>query len=200
MRHLARWWAVLVLLAGAFAAEWLRRPSLVWVAGACLVTGAALAALSPWSNWRRRSLVAALIGLALGLVAAHWQLRTVETAAAWETKRAETVESASAILSRSLKHAYRAVQQLAAAGAEVTDTDREAAFRQLGRALAIWGPEMGVAVLDPTTDIPWAWAGRHRLPPTASGDSIAVRTTGYYVVLEARRHSRGGRVAVASVC
>src|SRR5262249_1603521 len=34
---------------------------------------------------------------------------------------------------------------------------------------------------------------------SAAGDSIAVRATGYYVVLEARRHSPGGRVAVASV-
>src|SRR6266498_2250020 len=46
---------------------------------------------------------------------------------------------------------------------------------------------MGIALLDSATDVPWAWAGHHRLPPTADGDSIGVRTTGYYVVLEARR-------------
>jgi two-component system nitrogen regulation sensor histidine kinase NtrY len=178
------------------AAEWLRRPSLGWVAAASLMAALAAAALSPWSNWRRVCLVIALTGLALGLGVAHWQLRTVETA--WEAKRAATVESASTDLRRSLRRAYRAVQQIAEAGAEAADADRETAFRRLERAIPFWGPEVGLAVLDPATDVPWAWAGHHRLPPTAMGDSIAVRTTGYYVVLEARRHSRGGRVAVAS--
>ena len=47
--------------------------------------------------------------------------------------------------------------------------------------------------------MPWAWAGRHRLPPVAEGDSIGSRATGYYVVLEARRHTADGRTAVAGV-
>jgi two-component system nitrogen regulation sensor histidine kinase NtrY len=178
------------------AAEWLRRPSLGWVAAACVLAAVAARALSPWSNWRRLALVVALTGLALVLVVGHWQLRTVETD--WDAKRAATVESASADLKKSLKRAYRTVQEVAAAGVQAADADRESAFRQLERALPIWGPEVGIAVLDPTTDVPWAWAGHHRLAPMASGDSIAVRTTGYYVVLEARRHSRGGRVVVAS--
>ena len=55
---------------------------------------------------------------------------------------------------------------------------------------------MSVALLDPEGDA-WAWAGRHRLPPAAEGDSIGSRATGYYVVLEARRHSADGRTAVA---
>jgi hypothetical protein len=57
---------------------------------------------------------------------------------------------------------------------------------------------MSVVILDPG-GLPWAWAGRHRLPPVAQGASIGSRTTGYYVVLEARRHTAGGRVAVAGV-
>jgi two-component system nitrogen regulation sensor histidine kinase NtrY len=197
VRHLARWWAPLVLLACAAAAEWLRQPSPLWVLGAVLAGIGAAAALRPWSSWRRRSLVAALVGLGFGLGAAHWQLRTVETA--WEAKRSATVESASRELRRSLRRAYRAVRGLAAAAAEPVDTNRETGFRQLAQAVPIWGPEMGIALLDSATDAPWAWAGHHRLPPTADGDSIGVRTTGYYVVLEARRHSRAGRVAVASV-
>ena len=53
-------------------------------------------------------------------------------------------------------------------------------------------------LFDPEGD-PWAWAGRHRLPPVAEGDSLGARATGYYVVLEARRHSADGRTAVAGV-
>jgi two-component system nitrogen regulation sensor histidine kinase NtrY len=197
VRHLARWWAVLVLLLGGVAAEWLRRPSIVWVAVAGLVGAAAFIALRPWYGWRRLALAVAVAGLVVGLAAAHWRLRTVETA--WEGKRGAMVESASTALRRSLHRAYRAVQRLALAGAEAADTNRETAFRRLAQALPAFGPEMGLTVLDPSTDVAWAWAGHHRLPPSGVGDSIAVRTTGYYVVLEARRHSRGGRVAVASV-
>ena len=57
---------------------------------------------------------------------------------------------------------------------------------------------MSVVILD-ADGLPWAWAGRHRLPPAAQGDSIGSRATGYYVVLEARRHTADGRVAVAGV-
>ena len=57
---------------------------------------------------------------------------------------------------------------------------------------------MSVVVFESAGD-PWAWAGRHRLPPRSEGDSIAARASGYYVVLEARRHSPDGRTAVATV-
>ena len=73
-----------------------------------------------------------------------------------------------------------------------------------GAALA-WGTYVGGSGADTlstfavdATGAPWAWAGRHRLAPEALGDSIDARTSGYYVVLETRRHS-AGRVVVASV-
>jgi len=186
-----------VLLTGAVAAEWLRQPSVSWVIAAAVAGLAALLALRPFTEVRRRALAAALAGLVFGLVAAHLQLRRVETA--WDGKRAAMVESGSTALKRSLHRAYGSVQRLAAAGADAADSDRETAFRRLARAMPLFGPETGLTVIDPDSGAPWAWAGNHRLQPTANGDSIAVRTTGYYVVLEARRHSRGGRVAVASV-
>jgi hypothetical protein len=196
VRHLARWWAVLVLVVGAAAAEWLRQPSAAWAAAAWLAAATAIAALQPWSGWRRRGLAVALGALVAGLTIANLRLRAVETA--WDKQRAATVESASAALARSLHLAYRAVNRLAADGAAASGGPRDAAFGRLARAVPVFGPEMGVAVLD-STGAPWAWAGGHRLPPTATGDSIAVRMTGYYVVLEARRHSANGKVAVASV-
>jgi signal transduction histidine kinase len=68
----------------------------------------------------------------------------------------------------------------------------------LDRLVPAAGPEMSVVVFD-REGHPWAWAGRHRLPPSSEGDSIASRASGYYVVLEARRHSGDGRSAVAGV-
>jgi len=196
VRHLARWWAVLVLVVGTAAAEWLRQPSAAWIAAAWLAGAGAVAALRPWSGLRRRGLMLAIGALLAGLTVAHLRLHAVETS--WDKERATIVRSASSALGRSLELAYGAVDRLAADGAAAADGERDAAFRRLARAVPRFGPEMGVAVLD-SNDVPWAWAGEHRLPPTATGDSVAVRTTGYYVVLEARRHSPQGRVAVASV-
>ena len=58
--------------------------------------------------------------------------------------------------------------------------------------------EIGVAVLD-SNDIPYAWAGRFRIPPQAAGDFLQVRSNTFYVVLETRRELEGGRTAVASL-
>ncbi|HEU4588938.1 MAG TPA: ATP-binding protein [Gemmatimonadales bacterium] len=196
MRHFARWWMVLVLLAGAVAAEWLRHPAPSWVVLAWVAGAAAAAALYPWRGWRRPALLAALASLAVGLTAAQLRLRAVETD--WPGERERMVESASNALSRNLHAAYHHVNRLAAEAALAADGDRETAFRRLARAVSSRGPETGVAIIG-AGDVPWAWAGQHRLTPLASGDSIQVRSTGYYVVLEARRHSSGGRVAVASV-
>ena len=87
---------------------------------------------------------------------------------------------------------------MAQAAAADAGVDREAAFQILERLVPPRGPEMSVVVLD-AEGRPWAWAGRHRLPPLARGDSIGSRATGYYVELEARRHTLDGRTAVAGV-
>ena len=116
MRYLARWWAVLVLLAGALSPRNGWPASLVWGGRRLPRDRCSPGGAESLVQLAASVLVAALIGLALGLVAAHWQLRTVETAAAWETKRAETVGVASAIRAGVSDARYRAVQQLAAAG------------------------------------------------------------------------------------
>ncbi len=197
MRHFARWWAVLLLILGIVAAEWLRHPSPFWVGLGWIAGAAAAAALRPWRGIRRTALAAAIGALAAGITVAHARLRSVEHN--WKAEREAMVESASRSLARELHAAYHAVDRLAAtAAASTADGDREAAFGRLRRALPSSGPEMGVAVVG-ENDIPWAWAGQHRLAPISEGDSIQVRATGYYVVLEARRHSAAHRVAVASV-
>ncbi|HEX5387950.1 MAG TPA: ATP-binding protein [Gemmatimonadales bacterium] len=196
MRHLARWWMVLVLLDGLVAVEWLRRPAPLWVALAWLGGGLAALAVRPWRGWRRPAVALALAALALGLTAAQAQLRTIETD--WTAEREHLVKVASSTLNDQLHAAYHAVAHLAEEGAAAADGDRETAFRRLGRAVPTQGPEMGVTIVG-RAGLPWAWAGRQRLDPLARGDSVAVRTTGYYVVLEARRQSPSGRIAVASL-
>ena len=196
MSHRALSWVVVVVSAGAAAAEWLRGPAWLWVAAVALAAALSVALLWPLTGWRRRGLAAALAGLVLALAVAQWRLAAIEHH--WPEQRKRRVDAASQRLAGDLHAAYHRAERLAAAAAAAAADGREGAFATLDRLVPSSGPEMSIVVLD-AQDRPWAWAGRHRLPPAARGDSIGSRATGYYVELEARRHTRDGRVAVAGV-
>src|SRR2546427_13203929 len=53
LSHLGRWWVVVVLAAGAAAAEWLRHPSVAWAAVAFLALAAGLPVPAPPAGWGR---------------------------------------------------------------------------------------------------------------------------------------------------
>ncbi len=186
----------MVLAAGVAAGEWLRRPSAIWAVAGALATVAALVTLVPLHGYRRGAVATALAGLGLALGAAQWQLHSIERH--WPAQRRHRIDAAYRSLGGDLHSAFRRAERLAAAAAATAQTDREIAFDVLGRLVPESGPEMSVAVLDEKGQ-PWAWAGRHRLAPRAEGDSVGARATGYYVELEARRHTPAGGVAVASV-
>jgi signal transduction histidine kinase len=184
------------LASGVAAAEWLRRPSLVWLVIAALAAACTLAALRPYRGWRRPGLAAVLAALIATIAVTQARLTAIETR--WAEQRERRVEAASERLAGDLRAALHRADQLAASALAVPGDDRATALRALDRLVAGGGAELSVVVLDPEGD-PWAWAGRHRLPPSAEGDSIGARATGYYVVLEARRHSEDGRTAVGGV-
>jgi signal transduction histidine kinase len=187
---------VVVLAAGGAAAEWLRQPSprWVWIAWVCALAG--VAALWPLVGWRRRVLAFLLLSLAASVTFAERQLKAIETQ--WAREREARVTAASQHLAGDLHSALHRAERLAEAAIASSPDNRAAALQVLDRLVPAAGPEMSVVVFDPQGH-PWAWAGRHRLPPRAEGDSIASRASGYYVVLEARRHSEDGRSAVAGV-
>jgi signal transduction histidine kinase len=182
--------------AGVAAAEWLRRPSLPWVAAGALAVAGCLVALFPYTGWRRRGLAATLVGLIVTIAVTQARLTAIETN--WAEQRERRVQVASERLSGDLHAALHRADRLAQSALAAPQDDRAAALRLLQRLVPTRGAEMGVTLFDPEGDV-WAWAGRHRLPPAAEGDSIGSRATGYYVVLEARRHSAEGRTAVAGV-
>jgi signal transduction histidine kinase len=187
---------VVVLAAAGAAAEWLRRPGWAWVAVAGLALVASLWLLRTLARWRWRALATGLVLLVLALASAEWQLSAIERD--WPRQRQRRVTAASERLAGDLHAAYHRAERLAQAAAADAGVDREAAFQILERLVPPRGPEMSIVVLD-ANGLPWAWAGRHRLPPLARGDSIGSRATGYYVELEARRHTQDGRTAVAGV-
>ncbi len=186
---------VVVAAAGA-AAEWLRQPApvWVWVGWICVLTAAA--SLYPFQGWRRRALMAVLLAQTFALTVTQHQLTSIEIR--WTEEREGRVTAASRRLAGDLRSVLHRAERLAEAAASMPATDRAAALQTLSRLIPGGGPEMSAVVFDERGD-PWAWAGRHRLPPRSEGDSITSRASGYYVVLEARRHSHDGRAAVATV-
>jgi signal transduction histidine kinase len=166
----------------------------VWIAWASFAAG--IVTLWPLAGWRRRALLSLLFGLAVSLTISHRQLRAIENR--WTQEREERVTAASRRLAGDLHSALHRAEHLAEAAIASPSDNRAGALQVLDRLVPSAGPEMSVVTFD-RQGIPWAWAGRHRLPPRSEGDSIAVRSSGYYVVLEARRHSGDGRSAVAGV-
>ncbi len=152
--------------------------------------------LYPFEGWRRRALAATLFGLALSLTLAQQQLTAIERR--WPEKREDRVTAASLRLEGDLRSVLHRADRLAESAVKTSLDDRAASLEALERLVPAGGPEMSVVIFDPQGE-PWAWAGRHRLPPQSEGDSIASRASGYYVVLEARRHSPEGMTAVATV-
>jgi signal transduction histidine kinase len=185
-----------VLAAAGAAAEWLRRPGWTWVGLVAVALCASVLLLRSIAPWRCYGLTAVLTLLALAMTAAQWQLSAIEHD--WPRQRQERITAASERLSGDLHDAFRRAERLAQSAAAEAGDDREAAFQILQRLVPSRSPEMSVVMLD-RDGLPWAWAGRHRLPPMANGDSIGSRATGYYVELEARRHTDDGRTAVAGV-
>lgn len=196
VRHRELGWLVVVLAAVIATAEWLHAPTTSWAVAAALLAGLAGAVSLVRSRRAPAVLLAAtLLLLAVTLLVAARQLYLNETD--WPAQREARITAYGDRVGGELRSALRATSRLADRGVEAATRSQDRAFEELAAAVPRAGVELGVAILD-SSGAPWAWAGRHRLAPEAVGDSIDARTSGYYVVLETRRHS-AGRVVVASV-
>ena len=175
------------------AGEWLRSPSLA-LAGAALVL-ALLTALLLRRSW----LLLPLGATALLLASGQWNLgRLQDDWSGPRGEREERIQRASGRLNAELTEARLLADSLARRALVIGGFPREAGFEAAAR-LGRSGPlEAGLVVFEPS-GAPRIWAGRIRLPPSPSGDSVDVRLTPYYAVLEVRRHDATGRTALGAV-
>jgi hypothetical protein len=197
------WYAILGLAA---AAEWLRTPSTLWLLVVAALLLAGLVDLFRWSRplsaggaesaWLELLPPAAGAGLAVTMLLAHRAIGPVGRD--WPAERERRVNLAFQRLHGELPAALHLADTLSARAVTWAEGDRARAFAALDAALPRNQAEMAVVILD-STGVPWAWAGRQRLAPEADGDSIAARFSQFYAVLESRRHSASGRVALSTV-
>ncbi len=191
--------AVLAGIVGVLAtAEWLRSGgtpawAVVTVVAGLAAIGLAVARRDRWPGVVAAGaalLVAALVGRAA------LEIRAIECC--WAGLRERRVAAASRALGEALGRAVTDARRLADRGAAAAALERRAAFAALAAAARGRGPERGVVVLG-ADGVPWAWAGRHRRVPAADTAELRARITPFYVVLEARRQTAVGGVAVGSV-
>ena len=138
--------------------------------------------------WRRLLTGACLVALPAELAYQQLQLRAIEQQ--WPAVRETAIRRASARLAGELHAALVRADRLAEAGASAAGEDRRTAFAQLHASLPRGGDESGVVILEPD-GAPWAWAGRHRLMPVISADSLAIGSDGWHLELQVRRHGDG---------
>lgn len=191
------WWTtrrgMLPILALALVgAEWLRTPATGWVIAAIALTVVAAALL----RLRHPVLLAVMAALSVVLIVAQREL--VKVGSEWPAERERRLTAAFQRLQGELRGALRTADQLAADAIAAAGGNQAAAFAALSDRLPRDGAETAVVILQ-STGVPWAWAGRHRLPPTVEGDSLSARFSSFYATLESRRHGPDGRVAVASI-
>lgn len=194
MSHGNRAWIVVGVAAAMAGAEWLHSPVPFWAWGVTL--GAAAGALLALRDGRRGVLPAVLLA-ALATLLVVTQRRVERINNSWPAEREARIVEYGERVGGKLRHALATTTALAERGARVAHAPTPRAFAALADALPDPELETAVAVLD-SVGAPIAWAGRHRLAPNAVGDSIAARSSGYYVILETRRHV-GDRTVVASV-
>jgi two-component system nitrogen regulation sensor histidine kinase NtrY len=197
--HPVRWWRFLLGATALSGTEWLHAYERPWAWAAGIGALATIALLLPAREWSRRALILALVLLAVVIPLTQRSLDRIDHD--WEGVRGERealVKAAGDRLGGDLRSAFQLTQELADVGAAAAERDRDAAFRILAQATRSQRLESGIAILE-ADGTPWAWAGSHRLPPRAEGDSITSASSQYYVTLESRRHSGRGRIAVANV-
>ncbi len=181
------------------AAEWLRADGAPgWAVLAVMAAVVATVAAVVSRPRRTVDVAAAVAALVVGGVVGRAALEIREIECCWPALRERRLTAASEALGARLERAVRDARRLANAGVDAATLERREAFAALARAPSARGAEQGVAVLAPGGE-PWVWAGRHRAVPAADSAELSARITPFYVVLEARRQTPAGGVAVGSV-
>ncbi len=186
------WLGWLGVGAGAIGAgEWLVSPS-IWAIG--LVVAGATVAL--WPRIRIPTGPAFLMALLaitpvvdLGLVAVARRSDPLF--------RGRATRAAEVTVVRALDAARHRLTLLASRAAALDPSTPEKLFDDLQRAVPELDPETGLALTSPS-GLPEVWGGRHRVTGDWSKSGLEFISTGYYAVLEVRRHRPGGGMAVAS--
>ncbi len=172
------------------AGEWLRAPS----RGLALVAiGLALVTLV---LKRRGYLVLPLALLAIALAVGERRLERL--VGHWPEEREARIQAASGRLANDLRDARLLADTLARHALDAASLPREAGFGSVAGLVRGAPLESGVVLFE-ADGVPRVWGGRFRLLPSAAGDSVNVRLTPYYAVLEVRRHDASGRAGLGAV-
>lgn len=176
-------------------ASWLQQPGPAPAVGA-LAGVALLTAFRPTgAAWRTRAALGLAFGMLVALSVAEIRRRAL---VASRSSNGVGLADAGRRLQAALDAAALRLGSAATTAVQVDVSSGERAFARLGAIRDLAGSSVAIAILD-SDGRPVVWAGRFLASPAASGDSLSVVRTPFYVVLEARRQRSDGGTAVAAI-
>lgn len=188
-------WLVLLLAGYLLLAEWIREPRL-GLAVAAVLAWLAAAVVLPRRRGAGLLLTAALIGQAALLGFSHVAIERITRS--WPEVRESQITQAAEEWLRQIKASRASIGRVLDEAVQAEGLPRDRALGRLARAVDAAAVETGVVIVE-ADGTPFAWAGRHRLPPESQGDSIDFRRAPYYAVLEGRRELPNQRTAIVSL-
>lgn len=193
----SRWWFAATLSVPAAIAEWARTPTAAWAVATAVL--ALFAAPGVWLGRPGRAARVVVVLLLLAAIVVPFQQRNISRLAShWPAERERRIEAASERLEGDLRADLFRIGQITEQVRGLAHLDDEELFHALAGIVPPGGVETGVALFRSDGSLR-AWAGRHRIPPVALGDSLGVRFSPYFQIFETRLILADGSVVVASL-
>ncbi len=190
------WWVGGGVLVAAAIAEWMRVPEARWVGVAWIGGLVVIGAWWPWRTIFSRLLVISTLALVGAMTVREVRVRRI--AHSWGAEAERLTLAAADQSRRDLQRTLALVNQLAREALAASSNNTEATFTALRGLVPRGGEEVGLAILNSDGTLK-AWAGRHRVSPVFGSDSLRVRQTPFFTVLERETKGPNGRTAIASL-
>ena len=194
------WLAAVVALVLA-AGEWLRAPGpwpVVFASGGAIaIAGMVILGRDP-DGARWSALLTAWLAAALALALGATEVHRASLRRDWSVEESRLATRAEQQTLHGLDALGDRLTQLVGEAVRLGPMPPERGFDAMAALIPRNGPDIALALLD-ARGRPEVWAGRHRLPLVQSSDSVVLRRSAFYAILEVRRHRPGGGTALGAV-
>ena len=193
-------WLLAVVVLALAAGEWLRAPGpwpVVFTSGAAVAIAGMAILGRDLDGARWSSLVTAWLAAALSLALGATEVHRASLQRDWSVEESRLATRAEQQTLRALSALGDRLTHLAGEATGLGALPPERAFDAMSALIPRTGPDIALALFD-ASGRPEVWAGTHRLPLVPLADSVVLRRSAFYAVLEVRRHRPGGGTALGT--
>ena len=193
-------WLLAVVVLALAAGEWLRAPGpwpVVFTSGAAVAIAGMAILGRDLDGVRWSSLVTAWLAAALSLALGATEVHRASLQRDWSVEESRLATRAEQQTLRALSALGDRLTHLAGEATGLGALPPERAFDAMSALIPQTGPDIALALFD-ASGRPEVWAGTHRLPLVSLADSVVLRRSAFYAILEVRRHRPGGGTALGT--